>query len=162
MGISGYEVFVMSTITPFFLAKTSLRSMVLSNLRIVHLLSLSGVAAYLVVDPALRLFAVGFGIMMACLGWVGTLYSEALHEARFESKVLGLTIGLIMSSAVKFAWQTNNPIWPIMHAENGGWNATGLVLGILAALRFTRRAPLTSGSLPDEKPQGSEIGRAHV
>jgi hypothetical protein len=155
MGISGYEAFVMSTISPFFLTIRPLRSIIVSNLRIIHLLSLSGIAAYLVVDPVQRLIAVGFGVAMGCLGWAGTLYSEAVHDVRFESKILGWMVGLILSTTVKFAWRSNNPIWPTMHAENGGWNGVGLALGILAALRFTRKAPLTSGSLPDDKVKGS-------
>lgn len=155
MGISGYEAFVMTTISPFFLGISSVRSLVVNNLRAVHLLSLSGIAAYLVLDPVYRLFTLGFGISMACLGWVGTFYSESVHEVRFESKLLGWLIGLILSATMKFAWQTNNPIWPVMHAANGGWNGTGLALGVLAALRFTRRAPLTSGSSLDAEQQGS-------
>lgn len=135
----------MTTISPFLLANRSVRSLVVNNLRIVHMLSLAGIAAYLVEDPSLRLFTVGFGVTMSCLGWAATLFSESAHEGRLESKILGWMIGLILSSTAKFAWWTNNPIWPIMHAANGGWNNTGLVLGVLAALRFTRRAPLTVG-----------------
>lgn len=156
MGISGFEAFVMVTVSPALLGFTSVRSLVISNLRAIHLLSLSGVAAYLVTDPVNRLVVVGFGIALSCLGWVGTLYSESVHDVRFESKLLGLMVGLVMSATLKFAWQTNNPIWPIMHAANGGWNGTGLFLGILAALRFTRRSPLMSGTLPSsEKLEGS-------
>lgn len=135
----------MTTVSPFLLANRSVRSLVVNNLRIVHMLSLAGIAAYLVEDPSLRLFTVGFGVTMSCLGWAATLFTESAHEGRLESKILGWMIGLILSSTAKFAWWTNNPIWPIMHAANGGWNNTGLVLGILAALRFTRRAPLTVG-----------------
>lgn len=156
MGISGFEAFVMVSVSPALLAGP-LRPVILSNLRIIHMLSLAGVAAYLVLDPVRRLFTVGFGVAMATLGWVGTLYAESAHEARFESKLLGLMVGLILSSTAKFAWQTNNPIWPIMHAANGGWNGTGLALGLVAALRFTRRAPLTSGTAPDGKQGGSAL-----
>ncbi|KAH6891312.1 Frag1/DRAM/Sfk1 family-domain-containing protein [Thelonectria olida] len=145
MGISGYEVIIMTAASPFFLAIGSVRSLVLNNLRAVHLLSLVGVAAYLVVEPSFRLFAVGFGVTMACLGWAGTFYTESAHHGRLEAKVLGWLIGLIVSSTAKYAWWTNNPIWPVMHAENGGWNATGLILGVLAVLRFTRKAPPTIG-----------------
>jgi hypothetical protein len=49
-----------------------------------------------------------------------------------------------MSSVAKFACSTNNPVWPIMHAENGGWNKLGLLLGILAVLR-SHRKPIPSG-----------------
>src|SRR5688572_19707774 len=147
MGISGFEAFIMCTVSPFLLGIGPLRSLVVNNLRIVHLLSLVGVASYQVTSMIPRLCAVGFGLGMACLGWAATLSSSRAQDVRFESKVLGLMLGLILSSTAKFAWKTNNPIWPIMHAENGGWNGTGLIIGVLAALRFTRLAPLTGGSL---------------
>lgn len=154
MGISGYEAFVMVSVSPALLAGP-LRPVILGNLRAIHMLSLAGVAAYLVVSPVYRLFAVGFGVAMSTLGWVASLHAESGNETRFESKLLGLMVGLILSSTAKFAWQTNNPVWPVMHAANGGWNGTGLVLGLLAALRFTRKAPLASGSLPGGKQGGS-------
>lgn len=156
MGISGYEAFVMVSVSPALLAGP-LRPIFLGNLRIIHLLSLAGVAAYLVVNPVYRLFTVGFGVAMSTLGWVGSLNAASVNEARFESKLLGLMVGLILSSTAKFVWQTNNPVWPVMHAANGGWNATGLVLGLLAALRFTRKAPLTSGSSSAGKEGGSAL-----
>ena len=145
MGISGYEAFVMSTVSPALLGITPLRTLIIRNQRIAHLLSLAGLLAYLVKGPEARLFTVGFGVWMGCLAWAATLYSDSVHPARLEARILAWTIGLIMSSVAKFAWYTNNPIWPIMHAENGGWNNTGLFLAVLAALRFTRRGPLQNG-----------------
>ncbi|KAI2606778.1 Frag1/DRAM/Sfk1 family-domain-containing protein [Hypoxylon sp. NC1633] len=157
MGISGYEVFVMSTISPFLLGIKPIRSFIVQNSRLFHLLSLAGLLAWQVKDPAYRLFTVGFGVAVSCLSWAATWYSESVHEARLESKILAWTVGLVMSSAVKFAWQTNNPIWPIMHAENGGYNGTGLALAVLAALRFTRKAPLHTEAVTDENRYGSSI-----
>ncbi|KAK4238795.1 Frag1/DRAM/Sfk1 family-domain-containing protein [Achaetomium macrosporum] len=156
MGISGYEALVMSTIAPTLLGIKPLRSLVIKNQRLTHLLSLAGLLAYLVKDPVYRLFTVGFGVWMGCLGWAATLYSDSAQPAKLEARILAWTIGLLMSSVAKFAWHTNNPIWPIMHAANGGWNGTGLVLGVLAALRFTRRAPLQSGSYA-ENNSGSAL-----
>ena len=151
MGISGYEALVMTTVSPALLAIRPLRSLVIKNQRLTHLLSLAGLVAYTIKDPVYRLFTVGFGVFMACLGWAATVYSDSAHPARLEARMLAWTIGLLMSSVAKFAWHTNNPIWPIMHAANGGWNGTGLVLGVLAALRFTRRAPLQSGDAVDDR-----------
>lgn len=156
MGISGYEALVMSTVAPILLAIRPLRALVVKNQRITHLLSLTGLLAYLVEDPAYRLFAVGFGVWMACLGWAATLYSDSTQPAKLEMRILAWTVGLLMSSVAKFAWHTNNPIWPIMHGENGGWNGTGLVLAVLAALRFTRRAPLESGGVVADR-KGSAL-----
>ncbi|KAK8038241.1 hypothetical protein PG994_015008 [Apiospora phragmitis] len=155
MGISGYEALVMSTISPLLLGIKPLRSFVTSHLRICHFLSLTGLLAYLVEDPIYRLFIVGFGVSMSCLSWSAQLYSENVHETRLESKVLAWLVGLVLSSTTKFAWWTNNPIWPIMHAENGGQNEIGLLLAVLAAWRFTRRAPLNTGAAKDENLGGS-------
>ena len=143
MGISGYEVLIMTTVSPFLLASSKIRSFAVRNQRALHLVSLAGLAAYLVTKPVLRLFAVGLGVTMTCLSWATTFHADSMQQGRIESRVLGLAVGLILSVTAKFAWWTNNPVWPIMHAENGGWNGTGLVLGILAVLQFTRRAPPT-------------------
>ncbi|KAL2266817.1 hypothetical protein VTJ83DRAFT_6169 [Remersonia thermophila] len=156
MGISGYEALVMSTVTPALLGIKPLRSLISKNQRLVHVLSLAGLVAYKVQDPVYRLFTVGFGVAMSCLGWAATLHADSVHPARLEMRVLAWTIGLLMSSVAKFAWYTNNPIWPVMHAANGGWNGTGLALGVLAALRFTRRAPLQGGN-PAEDKSGSAV-----
>ena len=160
MGISGYEALVMSTVSPFLLSVKPLRSLVVGNLRMVHLLSLAGVLAYLVKDPVYRLFTVGFAVWMQCLAWSATFYAASVNEGRLESRILAWLAGLLMSSIVKFAWYTNNPIWPIMHAANGGINGAGAVLAVLACLRFTRKAPLQAGSLEDSKRGGSSLPSA--
>ncbi|KAK0610176.1 Frag1/DRAM/Sfk1 family-domain-containing protein [Bombardia bombarda] len=159
MGISGYEAFVMSTVAPVLLGIKPLRSLIVKNQRIAHLVaSLAGLLAYQVKDPAHRLFTVGFGVWMGCLAWAATLHSDSVQPARLEARILAWTIGLLMSSIAKFAWHTNNPIWPIMHAENGGLNGTGLVLAVLAAFRFTRRSPLQSGGdVGVENKRGSAL-----
>lgn len=147
MGISGYEVLVMVTVSPSLLAIKSLRSVVVKNLRACHLLALSGLVAYLVKDPAGRLFTVGFSVWMSCLAWAATWYAERAHPARLEARISAWTIGLIMSSVVKFACRTSNPIWPVAHSANGGLNGLGLVLAVLSVLRSTRRHTASGGEL---------------
>ena len=147
MGISGYEAFVMSTISPLILTIPSLRSFIIRNVRYVHLTSVSGLLAYLVRQPELRLCLVGFGISTSCLAWSATFYGERAHPARLENRVLAWSIGLILSSLAKFACYTNNPIWPIMHAANGGWNKLGIILAVLAILRSTRRNESNGGTI---------------
>ncbi len=148
MGISGYEALVMSTISPIFLAIKPLRTFFTRNQRIAHLIPLAGLAAYLVKSPVARLLTVGFGVWMQCLAWSAGLYADSVHPSRLEGRILALAIGLIMSSAAKFAWQTNNPLWPIMNSSNGGYNGIGLAIAVLASLRFTRKAPAQSGGEP--------------
>ena len=148
MGISGYEVMVMATVAPVFLALPLMRSAVIGNIRWVHLSSLAGLVAWLVVDPANRLFTVGFGVGMGCLAWAATFYAERGSSQRLQARILAFSIGLVLSSIAKFANQTNNPIWPIMNAENGGWNKTGLVLAVLAIWRSTRKVTTSGGDAP--------------
>jgi hypothetical protein len=158
MGISGYEVMVMSTVSPLLLGIRPIRSLVVKNLRVCHFLSLAGLLAYQVKDPANRLFTVGFAVWMSCLSWAATWYSEAAQPGRLESKISAWAIGLICSSVVKFAWQTSNPIWPISHASNGGWNATGFILAVLAVLRSTRKSPATGSDLAIQgRKEGSSL-----
>ncbi|KAI9850988.1 MAG: hypothetical protein M1838_004680 [Thelocarpon superellum] len=148
MGISGYEAFVMSTVSPFLLGVPAIRSLVVRNLRTVHLLSLSGLAAYLVKSPEYRLFTVAWATAMTCLAWTATWYAERSQPGRLEAKISGWSIGLIASSIAKFAFWTNNPVWPIVNAVNGGWNKVGLALAVLAVLRSTRTRPAGGREMP--------------
>ena len=158
MGISGYEVMVMCTVSPFMLRSASFRSLIIKNIRYVHLLSLAGLLAYLAKTPELRLFAVGFGVSTSCLAWSATWYAERSQGVRLEARVLAWTIGLIASSLAKFAFHSNNPIWPIMHAENGGWNKTGVALAVVAILISTRKTTENRGGLEGvSSAQGSVI-----
>jgi len=158
MGISGYEALVMVTISPSLLAIRPLRSLVVKNLRVCHLLSLAGLLAYRIEDPANRLFTVGFAVWMSCLSWAATWYSEGGQPGRLESKISAWTVGLIASSAIKFAWQTSNPIWPTSHFENGGHNGLGFILAVLAVLRSTRQSPVASSDLAIQgRKEGSSI-----
>src|ERR1700761_7560191 len=138
MGISGYEVLVMTTISPLILGISPLRNVILRGTRLYHILALSAIASYLILHPVYRLLTVGFGVSMSCLAWTSTLYLERHQPHKVESRIMAFSLGLLLSSIAKFAFWTNNPLWPIMHAPNGGWNATGLILGLLAAIRSTR------------------------
>ena len=137
----------MCTLSPFILCSASFRSLAIKHIRYLHLISLVGLLAYLVKNPELRLLSVGFGVSMSCLSWSATWYAERSHGARLEARTLAWGIGLIMSSLAKFACYTNNPVWPIMHAENGGWNKTGVGLAIISILISTRRPTDNRGGL---------------
>lgn len=137
----------MCTISPFILCFVSIRSQVIKNIRYVHLSSLIGLLAYLVKNPELRLFCVAFGVTMTCLAWSATWYAERSQVARLNARTLAWSVGLIASSLAKFAFRTNNPIWPIIHAENGGWNKLGLFLAVAAILRSTRQSTDSIGGL---------------
>ncbi|EEH37499.1 calcofluor white hypersensitive protein [Paracoccidioides lutzii Pb01] len=157
MGISGYEVLVMVTISPFLLYIPSFRSFAVRNVRIIHLLSLSGLQAYLIQRPEYRLFTVGFSVAMSCLAWPTTWYGERSQPARLEARVMAWGLGLIASSVAKFAARTNNPIWPIMHAENGGWNKTAFILSLISVIRSTRRINTSGDYFPPTGKRGSSL-----
>jgi fluoride ion exporter CrcB/FEX len=158
MGLSGYEALIMTSVSPFLLGIPFIRSAVIKNIRWVHLSSLAGLAAWLVLDPANRCFTVGFGVFMGCLSWSAIFYAERGNSQRLQARILAFLAGLILSSIAKFANHTNNPIWPIMHAENGGWNKTGLVLAVLAIWRSTRKVTTSGGgALPKPTKKGSSI-----
>ncbi|KAF2747576.1 calcofluor white hypersensitive protein-like protein [Sporormia fimetaria CBS 119925] len=152
MGISGYEVMVMCTVSPFLLAIRPLRNLIIRYIRIAHLLSLSGLLSFLAKSPENRLFSAGFGVWMACLSWAATFYAERSQPHRLEARASAFCLGLVASSIAKFAFWTNNPIWPIMHAPNGGWNKVGLLLGTLAILRSTRTTASSLGDIPAPGP----------
>ncbi|EEH43536.2 uncharacterized protein PADG_08156 [Paracoccidioides brasiliensis Pb18] len=157
MGISGYEVLVMVTISPFLLYIPSFRSFAVRNVRVIHLLSLSGLQAYLIQRPEYRLFTVGFSVAMSCLAWPTTWYGERSQPARLEARVMAWGLGLVASSVAKFAARTNNPIWPIMHAENGGWNKTAFILSLFSVIRSTRRINTSGDFLPPTGKRGSSL-----
>ncbi|KFY24500.1 hypothetical protein V493_05197, partial [Pseudogymnoascus sp. VKM F-4281 (FW-2241)] len=157
MGISGYEILVMVTVTPALLSNHAIRRLVVGNLRLVHLLSLSGLVAYKFELPEARLFAVGLGVAFSCLAWAATWTTTAFQPTQLETKITAWALGLILHSVVKFAWQTSNPIWPIVNASNGGYNLTGLVLAILAVLRTTRNGTNGTSSPIERKAQGSSV-----
>ncbi|KKZ65391.1 hypothetical protein EMCG_08771 [[Emmonsia] crescens] len=148
MGISGYEVIVMVTVSPFLLYLPGFRSFAVRNVRIIHLLSLCGLLAYLIQRPEYRLFTVGFSVAMGCLAWPTTWYGERAQPARLEARVMAWGLGLLASSVAKFAAHTNNPIWPIMHPGNGGWNKTAFVLAVFSVLRSTRRVTTSGDYFP--------------
>ncbi|KAF2870983.1 calcofluor white hypersensitive protein precursor [Massariosphaeria phaeospora] len=152
MGISGYEVVVMASISPFLLGIKPLRFFIIRNLRICHLLSLSGLLAYLFEKPSHRLFLTSFGVFMACLSWAATFYAERSQPHRLEARISAFCIGLLASSIAKFSYWTNNPIWPVMHGPNGGWNQVGLALAVLAILLSTRSTASSGGDVPAPGP----------
>ena len=160
MGISGYEVALMFTVSPFLLGIPPLRRLITSNLPAVQTTTIIGLLAYLFKSPESRLFAVSVAVWQGCLAWSASFWSSARINgpAGLEAKISAWTLGLMASSIVKLAFRTNNPTWPIMNAENGGWNKTGLVLFILALARTWQtqtRATNTPPAQHSEKPKGS-------
>ncbi|KAK5800294.1 hypothetical protein VI817_002506 [Penicillium citrinum] len=158
MGISGYEVAITAVISPLFFAIPSLRYAATKNLRALHLISLVSLLAYKFQDPANRLFVTAFALSTTCAAWTATFFAERGNSARLETRIMAWGIGLILSVVAKFACSTNNPLWPIMHGTNGGWNKIGLAIAVVAVLR-SHRSTFTSGGdyLPASSKKGSSL-----
>ncbi|KAK6345131.1 hypothetical protein TWF718_007060 [Orbilia javanica] len=140
MGISGYEVAILATISPYLLVNRSVRKFVFANLHVVYSASLLTLVAFFFVMPEIRLFLTTTGLFFACLAWAANFSLEST-TSRIDIKTSAFSLGLIMSSVAKFSNHTNNPIWPLMNSENGGWNKIGLVLAVLATARTHFRRP---------------------
>ncbi|KAI9037644.1 putative integral plasma membrane protein [Aspergillus affinis] len=156
MGISGYEAAIVCFASPLLFVIPGLKTAVTKNPRLVHFLSLSGLLAYQVQTPSNRLFVTGFAVCCGSISFTGQLYADRANKARLESRITAWAMGLILSSIAKFAFKTNNPVWPTMHPGNGGWNKLGLLLAILSVLRAHRRGPTSGGDyLPPNPKKGS-------
>lgn len=140
MGISGFEAVLFVTLSPFLLGIHSVRRLVATRSPYFHLASLLAIAAYLVRDPVNRLLTVGLGLAISNLVWMGQLHhTSSTNPARFRRYVVAFSLGLIASSIAKMACWANNPIWPIMKSDTGGWNKTGILLAIISCIRLAQR-----------------------
>lgn len=109
---------------------------------ILRVVSLAGLAIWWVDDAFVRLLAtaignVGFAIHDA-LEW-----GSAWESSNLQSKAASWLVGLLLSSLAKYAFHSDNPIWPIQNHTNGGHNVIGLVFAVLASVeQISRRAPV--------------------
>lgn len=157
MGLSGYEVLLMTSIAPYFLGIGPLRRFLTTNNLILSILSLTGLVAFYFPYPTTRLFMTGGGVFFSCLALATSLFAEKINPARLDARISGVSIGLIASNIAKFACYSNNPVWPIMNNENGGWNKTGLALGAVAVLWSSRKSSTFQGATPNKRKNSSSL-----
>ena len=156
MGLSGWEVFVLASVAPVWLGIPALRSAVIQNIRVVQLASLIGLVAFLVEPPVYRLVMVACSVSLGSVAWSASFYAERTSSARLQARVSAWLVGFILSTVAKFACQSNNPIWPILRADSGGWNKIGLALAIPAIWRSTRPVTTSGGDyVPATNTKGS-------
>lgn len=149
MGLSGYEVtVVVCFVAPALLFLPPIRYIFVNYPSVARFLAvLFGLGAYKLDDPAQKLLSVTTGTGFGILALVSELYSAQNDHKRLHSHGIGLVLGLVATSVAKFSYKSNNPIWPVMHAPNGGLNAWGVFLGLAAAL-LTRPSPTTASAKP--------------
>src|ERR1700730_16327624 len=117
MGISGYEVFLFVTISPCLLGNRRVQASVYKNRYLFHLLSLAGVASYLIETPSRRLITTAFGVSISVMTWMSTFIGSSADPVLFERSVLVWGTGLLFFNLVKLAWATESPIWPTMKSS---------------------------------------------
>ncbi|KAJ7475684.1 Frag1/DRAM/Sfk1 family-domain-containing protein [Mycena latifolia] len=153
LGISGHELALLSTLSPIFLSVTPLRSWASSRggTTTLYGLSLLGLAAFVLDKPVHRLGVVFFASAVVMIKEVSN-WSAA--DVEYQSLLTGL--GLLLSSLLKQANHSNNPIWPSVNSESGGYNKTGLILAVLAIYEAHYRTPSPPQVQPDSnKPAAS-------
>ena len=157
MGLSGYEVLLMTSVAPYLLGIGPLRRFLTTNKLVLSILPLTGLLAFYFPKPTTRLFVTGGGVFFSCIALAAGLVAEKNNPARLDAKISGVSIGLIASNIAKFACYSNNPMWPIMNTENGGWNKTGLALGVVAALWSSRKSSTAQDSIPKKRRNSSSL-----
>ncbi|PPQ91001.1 hypothetical protein CVT25_013926 [Psilocybe cyanescens] len=160
LGIAGHELALLSVLSPLLLSLSSpynyiflspdLNSTpstpsVLAFTRtrrgqvILQITSLIGIIAYLVPSPGGRLGLVAIAnvvaVMRQVVTWSGIVDGE--NDVAHQAIVTGL--GVIISSLLKQANRSNNPVWPFINYKAEGYNKTGLVLALLAIYEYYTR-----------------------
>ncbi|SCU91573.1 LAMI_0E06436g1_1 [Lachancea mirantina] len=131
MGISGYEASILSATAPFLLSLPLMP--VLINLYGGLLGGVIGVGAFLVKKPEARLMTVALGLALMNCSFVQNLRMIGGSE---EANMFSVTwiLGLVFSVILKARFFSNNPLWPILNEENGGWNKTGMAIALISGI----------------------------
>ncbi|KAJ1769630.1 Protein cwh43 [Coemansia sp. RSA 1813] len=152
MGISGYEVALFSDMAPLLLGIPPLRRLLRRHRGIAVALGLIGIVAYSFPKPEKRLLAVAIGTAGVMLSLGSMLYEDKVPATgRLDRDIQAWEAGLVLSVGVRMVFQTNNPVWPTMNETNGGWNKTGILLGVLALADVVTRRPDDKAALYDSK-----------
>ncbi|EIN04946.1 hypothetical protein PUNSTDRAFT_92401 [Punctularia strigosozonata HHB-11173 SS5] len=154
LAIAGSEIALLSCLSPVILGIPGALPWAASRdgQTTLRALSLVGLAVYVVNSPLGRLFGVAFANICLFVGqaaeWTGT------GEKSVEYSAILTGLGLIISSVTKLANHTNNPIWPFVNENSGGYNKTGIVLACLALYEAHTRPRL------QEEPTSSNAKQA--
>ncbi|KAI0749855.1 Frag1/DRAM/Sfk1 family-domain-containing protein [Daedaleopsis nitida] len=148
LGISGQELALLSTLSPIFLGIAPFKEWAHTRegRTILHGLSFIGLLAYVSKSPLVRLLLVTFANSAASVGAAVQWFGGEDRDVAYQALLTGL--GYLVSSLSKHANHSNNPVWPFVNEQSGGYNKTGIALACLALFEFARRPaiPATSPS----------------
>ncbi|KAI5955449.1 CWH43 [Candida theae] len=158
MGISGYEAVVLAIfLSPIVLLPRSLRVFLAQWPQFTRSLTvICGIGAYKFEDPEQKLLSITAGTVFGIISTVNEFWALSTQPRRSNSYIATFILGLLTTSILKFLFYSNNPIWPIMHKENGGYNPLGIFIGLIGAF-FTpaSKAEQTHLKKAPEKVGGS-------
>ncbi|KAF7975727.1 hypothetical protein HWV62_8699 [Athelia sp. TMB] len=139
LAIAGSEAALLSTLSPILLAVTPLHTWCRTRAGQTTLWALSflGLAAYAVDDPMQRLLLVAFAVI--CLNIRQAVSWTDIEGTGVAYQGILMGLGLIISSLSKHANHSNNPVWPQVNEDSGGYNKTGIALACLALYEFHTR-----------------------
>ncbi|AET37580.1 Cwh43p Ecym_1346 [Eremothecium cymbalariae DBVPG len=132
MGISGYEATIAAVLSPILLCIPFVPILVHQYGPLLG--NVVGIGAYLIQHPETRLITVAVAVGLSTMNFVQTLRSISREPACVTQYAVAWSFGLVASVILKMAFYSNNPIWPIMNEENGGWNKTGLIVATVFAI----------------------------
>ncbi|AEY96947.1 FAEL043Wp [Eremothecium gossypii FDAG1] len=132
MGISGYEAVIAAVLSPVLLYVPFFPTLIQQYGPL--LANVIGIGAYIVEKPEWRLMTVAVATGLSTMNFAVTLKSIVKDNARVAQFAITWSLGLVASVVLKMAFYSNNPLWPIMKEENGGWNKTGLAIATAFAM----------------------------
>lgn len=159
MGISGYEAAALVWfVAPLVLVPTSAIRFFASHPWLPRsLMVVLGIGAYKIDDVQYRLMLVSAATGLGVIANISELYAVSNYPRKYHSLVISSLLGLFATTIIKFAWYSNNPIWPNMRPENGGINAYGLALGLISAIMTPTTPPFQSKDKKDAGPVGGSL-----
>lgn len=160
MGISGFEAMLFAVVAPLVLFIPFLRKFYAYVPQFTQILTTIGVASFFFEKPHHRLALVGVGAAFGTISLANQFWGISARPLAGVHRSTAFSLGLVLSSIAKYAFYTNNPIWPIMHEENGGWNRTGIAIGLIAGLLTSRAqyTPAQPTSIAGPKESGLAAG----
>ncbi|KAJ7274491.1 Frag1/DRAM/Sfk1 family-domain-containing protein [Mycena haematopus] len=147
LGIAGHELALLATLSPIFLSVTPLLSWAKSRggSTTLNTLSLLGLAAFLLNKPLHRL---GLITLASATVIIKQVTNWAAPDVEYQSILTAL--GFLLSSLLKQANHSNNPVSPLVNSESGGYNKTGFVLAALAIYEHHSREPQVASGHPQK------------
>ncbi|KAJ1307349.1 hypothetical protein OPQ81_001454 [Rhizoctonia solani] len=145
LGVTGSELAVISTLTPFWLGIKSFKEVAASHTgqTVTRACVILGMGAYAIDEPLGRLFIVAFANMALGIDWAIT-WSGLSNYINPRDNSFIFAAGFILANLSKMANHSNNPVWPIVDSRSGGWNRTGLFFALLALAQFAYRPPASA------------------